>query len=96
MIPSVLSMMTAYLAGRAAAVVSAGNEDERRDTESVLEISLADGFNGAEKLISLEVPMAVKNFTQDTCRHKAGEKIKLAGQGIPVSTADRTETCICA
>ena len=54
------------------------------DTESVLEISLADGFNGAEKLISLRGADGGKKISlRIPAGIKQGEKIKLAGQGNP-------------
>jgi len=54
------------------------------DTETVLEISIAEGFSGAEKLISLRGANGEKKISlKIPAGIKQGEKIKLAGQGNP-------------
>ncbi|NMA33858.1 MAG: DnaJ domain-containing protein [Clostridiaceae bacterium] len=54
------------------------------DKESVLEISIAEGFSGAEKLISLRGVDGEKRISlKIPAGIRQGEKIKLAGQGEP-------------
>ncbi len=55
-----------------------------QDIESRLEISLADGFNGAQRLVTLRTTEGDKTISLKVpAGIKPGEKIKLSGQGNP-------------
>lgn len=55
-----------------------------QDTESLLEISLRDGFSGAQRLVSLRTPSGDRTIALKVpAGIKPGEKIKLSGQGGP-------------
>lgn len=61
-----------------------GMRTKGEDAETVLEISIAEGFSGAEKLISLRGVNGVKKISlKIPAGIRQGEKIKLAGQGNP-------------
>lgn len=53
-----------------------------QDTESRLEITLQDGFRGAQRLVSIRTPSGDRTISLKVpAGIKPGEKIKLAGQG---------------
>lgn len=55
-----------------------------QDMESLLEITLEDGFKGAQKLVSLRTASGDRTISLKVpAGIKPGEKIKLAGQGGP-------------
>ncbi|HOQ06270.1 MAG TPA: J domain-containing protein [Clostridiales bacterium] len=63
---------------------SRGMKMKGGDTETVLEISLSEGFSGGEKLISIRGANGEKRISlKIPAGIKQGEKIKLAGQGNP-------------
>lgn len=54
------------------------------DSEAVLEITPSEGFSGAERMISLRTTAGERTISlKIPAGIKAGEKIKLAGQGSP-------------
>jgi len=60
------------------------------DVESSLEISISEGFNGAEKVISLRTASGPKTISlRIPAGIKPGEKIKLSGQGGPGANGGR-------